>query len=269
MWTVNNHVYWKITFAWQEKQGNLTPRWTNWKSNCDLFKPFSVNHFWSRMHKHFSRPYHWFCHWFCLPRKGLILPVVLKFIISISSLYHKCHTLLWKISITVCLDFSNWALMQDCFKQITRDIPPTSVWPVCIFTHRKYISPCRKWHNTRGALQWLHNERGGVSNHQIHDCLLKSLFRHRSQKASKLRVTGLCEGNSPVTGEFPAQRASSAENVSIWWRHHIGISMAAALDFLPDGVLGFIMIMRNIKSLRRLNLYSNKYWIITCHKTYD
>ena len=29
--------------------------------------------------------------------------------------------------------------------------------------------------------------------------------------ASNLRVTGLCEGNSPVTGEFPAQRASNAE----------------------------------------------------------
>ena len=36
----------------------------------------------------------------------------------------------------------------------------------------------------------------------------------------KLRVTGLCEGNSPVTGEFPSQRASNAENVSIWWRLH-------------------------------------------------
>ena len=41
------------------------------------------------------------------------------------------------------------------------------------------------------------------------------------KKTSKLRVTGLCEGNSPVTDEFPAQRAASnAENVSIWWRHH-------------------------------------------------
>ena len=39
-------------------------------------------------------------------------------------------------------------------------------------------------------------------------------------KTSKLRVTGLCEGNSPVTGEFPAQRASNAENVSVWWNHH-------------------------------------------------
>ena len=37
---------------------------------------------------------------------------------------------------------------------------------------------------------------------------------------SKLGVTGLCAGNSPVTGEFLAQMASNAENVSIWWRHH-------------------------------------------------
>ena len=36
----------------------------------------------------------------------------------------------------------------------------------------------------------------------------------------KLRVTGLCAGNSPATGEFPAQMASNAENVSIWWRRH-------------------------------------------------
>ena len=42
----------------------------------------------------------------------------------------------------------------------------------------------------------------------------------RWTKTSKLCVTGLCTGNSPVTGEFPAQRASNAENVSIWWRHH-------------------------------------------------
>ena len=33
--------------------------------------------------------------------------------------------------------------------------------------------------------------------------------------------TGLCAGNSPETGEFPAQMASNAENVSIWWRHHV------------------------------------------------
>ena len=58
------------------------------------------------------------------------------------------------------------------------------------------------------SLQWCHNERYSVSN-------------HRRINYSKLRVTGLCVGNSPVTDEFPAQRASNAENVSIWWRHHV------------------------------------------------
>ena len=62
--------------------------------------------------------------------------------------------------------------------------------------------------------------RDGVSNHQPHDCLINRLFRHRSKKTPKLRVIGLCVGNSPGTGEFPAQMASDAENVSIWWRHH-------------------------------------------------
>ena len=45
--------------------------------------------------------------------------------------------------------------------------------------------------------------------------------RRKSKKTSKLGVTELCEGNSPVTGEFPSQRASNTENVSSWWRHHI------------------------------------------------
>ena len=70
------------------------------------------------------------------------------------------------------------------------------------------------------TLHWRHNGHGSISNHQPHDCLLNRLFRRRSKKTSKLRVTGLCAGNSPETGEFPAQRTSNAENVSIWWRHH-------------------------------------------------
>ena len=48
-------------------------------------------------------------------------------------------------------------------------------------------------------------------------CLLNRSFRCRSKKTSKLRVTGCVRG---VTGEFPAQMARNAENVSIRWRHH-------------------------------------------------
>ena len=46
-----------------------------------------------------------------------------------------------------------------------------------------------------GPLRWRHNGRDGVSNHQPHDCLLNRLFRHRSKKTPKLRVTGLCVGD--------------------------------------------------------------------------
>ena len=75
--------------------------------------------------------------------------------------------------------------------------------------------------NILNSLQWRRNGRDGISNHQPHDCLLNRLFRRRSKKASKLRVTGHCAGNSPMTGELAAQMASNAENVSIWWRHHV------------------------------------------------
>ena len=70
------------------------------------------------------------------------------------------------------------------------------------------------------TLWWRHNGRDNVSNHQLHDCLLTRLFRCRSKKTSKLRITGLCAGTSAGMGEFPAKMASDAENVSIWWRHH-------------------------------------------------
>ena len=108
-----------------------------------------------------------------------------------------------------------WAWMV-CLPQI--DPRPSDQW----------ASPSVGWGTCPSAtssgkpLQWRHHGHDGVSNHQPHNCLLNRLFRPRSKKTSKLRVTGICVGNSPVTGEFPAQMASNAENVSIWWRHHAG-----------------------------------------------
>ena len=77
------------------------------------------------------------------------------------------------------------------------------------------------------SLQWRHNGLDSVSNHQPHDCFLNRLFRRRSKKTSQLHVTGLCAGNSPGTCEFPTQMASYAENVSIWWRHHVKTSVVS------------------------------------------
>ena len=53
-------------------------------------------------------------------------------------------------------------------------------------------------------------------------------LRSRWMKTSKVRATGLCEGNSSVTGEFPTQRMSKEEHISIWSRHH-GIRMTFRL----------------------------------------
>ena len=53
------------------------------------------------------------------------------------------------------------------------------------------------------SLQWPHNGFDSVSNHQPREYLLNRLFKRKSKKTPKLRVTGLCVGNSPVTGEYP------------------------------------------------------------------
>ena len=55
------------------------------------------------------------------------------------------------------------------------------------------------------AIQWRHNERDGVLNHQPHDGLVNRLFKAQIEENIK----------APVTGEFQAQRASYAENVFI------------------------------------------------------
>ena len=94
-----------------------------------------------------------------------------------------------------------------------------------------YVSFC--------TLHWRHNECDDVSNQRPPDCLLNLLYRHRWKKTSKLRVTSLCAGNSPVTGEFPAQRASSAKNISIWWRHHEALPNPYQWVWIPDRWLGW------------------------------
>ena len=58
------------------------------------------------------------------------------------------------------------------------------------------------------------------------------------QRKSKLRVNGLCEGNPHVTGGFPSQRASNAENVSIWWRYHDFVKKCAQVFIAKNSLTG-------------------------------
>ena len=72
---------------------------------------------------------------------------------------------------------------------------------------------CIRCPSREKPLRWRHNGCNGVSNHRHHDNLLNHLFRRTSKKTSKLHVTGLCEGNPPVTG--------NAESIVMSWRHHV------------------------------------------------
>ena len=146
----------------------------------------------------------------------------------------------WFFSVTQAWSLLDTATIWDPYHQhgltyipacISSHVP-SKVWDVITYSFPNfngctlevwewdnYISMLGEKLNFVSTLQWRHNELDSVSNHQPRDCLLNRLFRRRSKKTSKLRVTGLCAGNSPGTGEFPAQIASNAENVSIWWRH--------------------------------------------------
>ena len=110
-----------------------------------------------------------------------------------------------------------WGLVT-CWRQSHREYTGylTFMWVWKLLM--SYCSHVSQWPMSLmefNPLQWRHKWHDSVSNHQTHDCLLNRLFRGRSKKTSKLRVTGHCAGNSPGTGEFPAQMASYAENASI------------------------------------------------------
>ena len=93
-------------------------------------------------------------------------------------------------------------------------------WWMCIVS-RPQTTLISQWRlHIFTPLQWRPNERNGVSNDRRIDCFINRLFRRISKKTSKLWVTGLCEGNSPVTAEIRAHRSSNAENVSTRWRNH-------------------------------------------------
>ena len=97
-------------------------------------------------------------------------------------------------------------VLHSCWPKIY----PCSYLTICASSWRGYCSfRGRGWGMLYLAppitLQWRHNDHDGVSNHQPNGCLLNRLFRRRWKKTSKLRVTGLCVGNSPGPVNSPHQ----------------------------------------------------------------
>ena len=126
----------------------------------------------------------------------------------------------------MALVWKKWFIHYYCSKAFIKSRDNIIKW------NRRCVNATalKRNHKISTHLQWRHNEHDRISNHQPHDCLL-----NRWKKTSKLRVTGLCAGNSPLTGEFPAQRASNVENVSIWWRQHDVYLYDCALFWVGTG----------------------------------
>ena len=110
------------------------------------------------------------------------------------------------------------------------------------------------------SLWWRHNDHDNVSNHQPHECLLNRLFRIKENIRAP-RHWPLC-GKFTGTGEFPAQRASYAENVSIWWRHHIVLVTLVDLDTYP--LLHMLCLFSVAKTLKRV-LDPGEIWQVHVH----
>ena len=78
-----------------------------------------------------------------------------------------------------------------------------SVWGIRVI-HLSIFQGCSTDHADTCAIAWL-RQRQWIKNegHHYSDVIISQIA-------------------SPVTHGFPSQRASNAENVSIWWRHHDG-----------------------------------------------
>ena len=122
------------------------------------------------------------------------------------------------------------------------------------------------------SLPWRHNGHDGVSNHQPRHCLFNRLFRRRSKKTSKLRVTGLCAGNSPVTGEFPAQIASNRKffhlMTSSWWSPIQNSMIALVFHTITCQQSSQCVSLHLCKTARRMTFamceYLGLFWRLHC-----
>ena len=157
---------------------------------------------------------------------------IILFIKSQSRIYTQIHICMYRLTHThihvYTYIFKNGFVIAD---------------KLCMWKMFAWSDPRMKGHTgTIWTLQWRHNEHDGVANHQLRDCLSHRLFRRRSKQTPKLRVTGLCAGNSPVTGEFPAQtpvtrKMFPSDNV-IMKTNGIGLWFLALCRLLVNGLVG-------------------------------
>ena len=146
------------------------------------------------------------------------------------------YTLLYIFGCTGAI--SRTQIQQQGYRSLVTGQCPSSPWPL-IHLHQK------------GCTLYIYNYNDVIMSTMASQITSLAVVystvysRRRSKRTSKLRVTGLCEGNSPVTGEFPTQRSRNAENVPIWWHHQAPLLIS--MHVMPE-----------------MQLSLSIYWKITC-----
>ena len=134
-------------------------------------------------------------------------------------------------------------------------------------------SPQRQWSDPE-SLRWRHNDHAGVSNHQPYGCFLNRLFGRRWKKTSKLRVTGLCVGNSPGPVNSPHKGTVTRKMFPfddvIMRSQAAGILFGCTVQLLPR--MGYFTILFSV--IRAVNnggdVYSTRFpMLFLCFYTSD
>ena len=97
-----------------------------------------------------------------------------------------------------------WWELYEAFDSHSQSINPIDSCSACIYAM---------------TLQWRHNDHGASQITSLALFTQPFIQTHIKENIKAPRHWPLC-GEFTGTGEFPAQKASYAENVSIWWRHH-------------------------------------------------
>ena len=120
---------------------------------------------------------------------------------------------------------ADW-LVDAMWHQLTNQLCALTL-PMLIPRDNSTVSHTRSAAPTQCSLQWRHHDHDGVSIHQPHGCFIQSFIQTQIKENIKApRHWSLC-------GEFTGDRtrASYAESVSIWWRHHVMTLTKAFSEF--------------------------------------
>ena len=119
----------------------------------------------------------------------------------------------WVIKITVGLTLCNWQAYHSCAMGYCY----FNIWWVCWYPLISYTIPAGFICLVLMSLRWsLSNWRQCFDKKFIQFTRCIFCIRLSWLEIKQREVWGF-----PLTGEYPAQKASNAENASIWWRYHV------------------------------------------------